>query len=70
MMALLLMPVASLRAQPTDDALFQAFRWRNIGPANMGGRVVDIEAVEDDFTHVFLASASGGVWKSVNAGTT
>ncbi|MCH8962407.1 MAG: exo-alpha-sialidase, partial [Bacteroidetes bacterium] len=70
MMALLLMPVASLRAQPTDETLFQAFRWRNIGPANMGGRVVDIEAVEDDFTRVFLASASGGVWKSVNAGTT
>ncbi|MFQ5570399.1 MAG: WD40/YVTN/BNR-like repeat-containing protein [Rhodothermales bacterium] len=59
-----------LHAQPSDDALFQTFQWRNIGPANMGGRIVDLEAVETDFTHVFLASASGGVWKSVNAGTT
>ena len=70
MMALLALPVFTLHAQPADEVLFDAFRWRNIGPANMGGRVVDIEAVEGDFAHVFLASASGGVWKSVNAGTT
>jgi photosystem II stability/assembly factor-like uncharacterized protein len=43
---------------------------RNIGPANPGGRVVDIEAHPDDFTKVYVASASGGVWKSTNAGTT
>jgi len=54
----------------SDETLLQAFRWRNIGPANMGGRVVDIEAVDDDFKVVYVASASGGVWKSVNAGTT
>jgi photosystem II stability/assembly factor-like uncharacterized protein len=60
----------TLTAQVTDDALLQAFQWRNIGPANMGGRVVDIEAVDDDFKVVYLASASGGVWKSLNAGTT
>jgi photosystem II stability/assembly factor-like uncharacterized protein len=53
-----------------DSAIFAAFRWRNIGPANPGGRVVDIEAVENDFRTVFVASASGGVFKSVNAGTT
>ena len=41
---------------------------RNIGPANPGGRVVDIEAHSDDFTKVYVASASGGVWKSTNAG--
>ncbi len=44
--------------------------FRNIGPANQGGRIVDIEAHEDDFTHVYAATASGGVWKSTNAGTT
>jgi photosystem II stability/assembly factor-like uncharacterized protein len=36
----------------------------------MGGRVVDFEAVERDFKRVFLATASGGVFKSVNAGIT
>ncbi len=44
--------------------------FRNIGPASGGGRVVDIEAHPDDFTKVYVASASGGVWKSINAGTT
>jgi photosystem II stability/assembly factor-like uncharacterized protein len=34
----------------------------------MGGRISDIEALDDDFTHVIVGSASGGVWKSVNAG--
>lgn len=59
-----------LNAQPSPDVLAKGFHWRNIGPANQGGRIVDIEAVENDFAHVFIASASGGVWKSQNAGTT
>lgn len=66
---LLLFPINLLLAQHTDD-FSQAFSWRNIGPANQGGRIVDIEAVENDFAHVYIATASGGVWKSNNAGTT
>lgn len=58
------------RGQETDDALFKDLYWRNIGPANMSGRVTDIQALDDDFGHVVVASASGGVWKSTNAGTT
>ncbi|MGH7561990.1 MAG: WD40/YVTN/BNR-like repeat-containing protein [Gemmatimonadales bacterium] len=50
--------------------LFRDFRWRNIGPANMAGRVTDIEASEANPSLVYVAAASGGVWKSVNAGTT
>ncbi|MCH8287085.1 hypothetical protein IIB79_11260, partial [candidate division KSB1 bacterium] len=57
-------------AQVAEENLIKDFRWRNIGPANMGGRVVDFEAVDNDFKKVFLASASGGVWKSVNGGIT
>jgi photosystem II stability/assembly factor-like uncharacterized protein len=48
----------------------QNMEWRGIGPASPGGRIVDIEAVEKDFKQVFIATASGGVWKSNNAGTT
>jgi photosystem II stability/assembly factor-like uncharacterized protein len=58
------------RGQETDDALFKDLHWRNIGPANMSGRVTDIQALDDDFKHVVVASASGGVWKTTNAGTT
>ena len=61
---------APLTAQVPDSAVLAGFRWRSIGPVNMGGRVVDIEAVESDFRRVFLASASGGVFRSDNAGTT
>ncbi len=60
----------SMTAQAADAAIFRGLTIRNIGPANMGGRIVDIEAVETDFKRVFVASASGGVFKSVNAGTT
>lgn len=58
-----------LLAQPSPEQLTEAFRWRNIGPANQGGRIVDIEADPEDFTKVVIATGSGGVWKSDNAGT-
>ncbi len=64
----LFVPAAS--AQPSIDQLLQAFTLRNIGPANQGGRIVDIEGLEQDFTKVWIATGSGGVWKSENAGTT
>lgn len=57
-------------AQTTDPSLIRNFRWRNIGPANMQGRISDIKALDSDFSTVLLAGASGGVWKSTNAGTT
>ncbi|MCI0434078.1 MAG: hypothetical protein L0271_10660 [Gemmatimonadetes bacterium] len=57
-------------APVNGESLVQAFEWRNIGPANMAGRVTDIEAVESNPAIVYVGSASGGVFKSVNAGTT
>jgi photosystem II stability/assembly factor-like uncharacterized protein len=44
--------------------------WRHIGPAVFGGRVDDIEAIVDDPDVIFVASASGGVFRSTNRGTT
>src|SRR6266550_447208 len=61
---LLLACPALLRAQ------FQNLRFRSIGPAVMGGRVHDIEALRRNPAVIYVASASGGVWKSVNKGTT
>jgi len=57
-------------AQVKAEDLLREMRWRHVGPAVFAGRVVDVEAVESDFRHVVAASASGGVWKSTNAGTT
>jgi hypothetical protein len=63
-------PNAQTPASVTAESLFGQLRWRNIGPANMAGRISDIEAVEANPAVVYVGSASGGVWKSVNAGTT
>jgi photosystem II stability/assembly factor-like uncharacterized protein len=52
------------------QTLFQDLEWRTIGPANMVGRITDIEAVASDPSTVFIATASGGIFKSVNGGTT
>ncbi len=44
---------------------------RNIGSAAMSGRVTVIDAVQEgQRLTVYVGAASGGVWKSVNAGTT
>jgi photosystem II stability/assembly factor-like uncharacterized protein len=53
-------------ARPWPDSA----SWRHIGPAAFGGRVDDIEAVADDPRIIFVATASGGVFRSRNAGTT
>ncbi|MBX2815354.1 MAG: hypothetical protein KTR24_05140 [Saprospiraceae bacterium] len=47
-----------------------ALRWRNIGPANMMGRIASIDAKEDNHRHVLVGTASGGVYQSHNAGMT
>ena len=62
-------PAAAPQSQTTSP-LLQNLRWRNIGPANFGGRVSDIEVVESNPAIIYVGAASGGVWKSVNAGTT
>ena len=53
----------------SQDAFLGDLQWRNIGPANQGGRITDIEARPGDFADVWIAVASGGVWHSDNAGT-
>ena len=58
---------------PSSDAaapLLTDYRWRNIGPGSPGGRITDVEALDTNFRFVIAAAASGGVWKSTNAGTT
>jgi photosystem II stability/assembly factor-like uncharacterized protein len=63
--------LAVLRAQTPDPAaLLKEFTWRSIGPANMGGRVDDIEAVETNPAVIYVGAATSGVWKTENNGTT
>ncbi|MFC1561399.1 WD40/YVTN/BNR-like repeat-containing protein [candidate division KSB1 bacterium] len=67
---LILMLAVGASAQSNFNDILQDFSWRNIGPSNMSGRISDIEALDTDFRYVLIATASGGVYKSTNAGTT
>lgn len=46
------------------------FTWRSIGPANMGGRITGIAVVESDPSTYYVATASGGLLKTINNGST
>ncbi len=64
-------PASPPAAAPSlADSVFANLSFRNIGPANMSGRIADVEGVPGDPTVVYVGSASGGVWKSTNAGQT
>ncbi len=63
-----ILPV-ELGAQVTTRQL-DALRPRNIGPAVMSGRIVDIAVVESDPTKFYVASATGGVFKTGDNGIT
>ncbi|WP_396218884.1 WD40/YVTN/BNR-like repeat-containing protein [Gemmatimonas sp.] len=52
------------------DTTFAGLAYRNIGPANMSGRIATVTGVPGDPATIYVGSASGGVWKSTNAGTT
>ncbi len=45
-------------------------KWRNIGPAIMGGRIDDFAVVEDNPYIIYCGTASGGLWKTTNNGIT
>ena len=47
-----------------------AFKFRNVGPAFLSGRIADIVTHPDNANVWYVAVGSGGVWKTENAGTT
>lgn len=58
------------QSAPISEAQLEAFRPRSIGPAVTGGRVHDVEALADDPSVLWVATASGGLWRSLNRGHT
>lgn len=55
-------------AQPAN--LDRLFAWRSIGPANMGGRITSLAVFDADPTCYYAATASGGMLKTINNGST
>ncbi len=62
--------IGAIQAQKLDLDLIKELKPRNIGPAGMSGRVTSIDVVENDTDIMYAGTASGGLWKSTNAGTT
>ena len=66
-----LLPVLLLAASGTAMAQspFDSLNFRSIGPAATGGRIHDIEVDPTDPAVIYIAAATGGVWKSTNHAT-
>ncbi|TDR23246.1 VPS10 domain-containing protein [Marinicella litoralis] len=72
--ALLLMLVINVSVadakEPTKDDPFSGIKLRSIGPALMSGRISDVAIDPNNENIWYVGVASGGVWKTVNSGTT
>jgi len=62
--------ISLLFAQPLDEKILEGFEIRNVGPAGMSGRITAIDVVLSEPDHIYIGSASGGVWESKDGGIT
>lgn len=63
------------KSSETSKSLFEetsisGLKFRSIGPAQTSGRISDFAINPDNHKEYYVATASGGVWKTDNAGTT
>ena len=69
LIALLSLSAINASAQQVD--LFKSFKNlkpRAIGPSGMSGRITAIDALHAKPNTIYIGAASGGVWKTENAG--
>ncbi|MEZ5962701.1 MAG: glycosyl hydrolase [Planctomycetota bacterium] len=52
------------------EHVFDTLSWRSLGPVNFGGRVVDVAVHPNNSAEFYVASATGGIFKTTNGGTT
>jgi len=57
-------------SRPLGEDLAKAFTWRSVGPANISGRVSDVEGIPFPSKTFYVATAASGLWKTTNNGTT
>ncbi|MGA0942432.1 MAG: WD40/YVTN/BNR-like repeat-containing protein, partial [Flavobacteriaceae bacterium] len=67
--ALLLLLPAITFGQELDLGLLENLNIRNVGPANMSGRITAIAVAASNPKIIVVGAASGGVWKSTNGGS-
>ena len=69
-LAMLAMGFQFAFAQTINLTQLKNLKPRNIGPAGMSGRVTTIDALWSNPDIIYIGTASGGVWKTENSGTT
>lgn len=63
-----LLIIGTVQAQ-VDPSLLQGMEWRNIGPF-IAGKVDSVAGVKGHPAIAYMGTDNGGVWKTVNAGST
>ena len=64
-----LLIAADARAQTSLETAVSHLKYREIGPALMGGRIADLAVVEAKPQMFYVGTASGGLWKTEDHGT-
>lgn len=55
---------------PMNSGTFSGMKFRSVGPALTSGRIADFAVHPENKKIYYVATASGGVWKTENSGTT
>jgi len=63
-------PAGSTGSTTFTSGMFGGVRARSLGPATMSGRVSDLAVVDTNAARIYIGAAGGGVWRSINGGTT
>ncbi len=59
-----------LKKDMEASSLVKNVSFKNIGPSVMSGRVVDVDVNPQNTTEFYVGYASGGLWHTINNGTT
>lgn len=62
-----------IKPKPVDslkNISLEGLQFRSVGPAITSGRIADIAVNPNNYSEYYVAAAAGGVWKTINAGTT
>src|SRR5713101_5227153 len=71
LLASLITPVGFTQdGESASTSPFAGLRFREIGPASPAGRIDDFAVLESNPAVFYVATATGGLWKTVNNGTT
>jgi photosystem II stability/assembly factor-like uncharacterized protein len=63
-----LFPFTGIAKAQSAASPFDSLHFRSIGPAVTGGRIHDVEVDPKDPSIIYIATASGGIWKTTNHG--